>query len=156
MAIFRWGSAFEAFRDLEREMDQWIRRLDLTVGSRLGRPFPALNLYELAEEFLLVGELPGVNIEDLDVSVASGQLTLSGERRHGAEIPDDKYRRSERLNGRWERMIQLPPRIREDAIRAELTNGILKLHLPKLPVTEPRKINILDASAPQTLTGGTS
>jgi HSP20 family protein len=147
MAIFRWGSALEAFRDLEREMDRWIRHLDMAVGSRLGRPFPHLNLYELPDEFLLVGELSGVNLEDLEISVATGQLLIQGERRN-VDIPDDKIRRSERPQGRWERAIQLPPRVDEDSIRAELTNGILKLHLPKIPQSEPRRINILDVAKP--------
>lgn len=151
--MFRWGSAFEAFRHLEREMDQWIRRLDMAAGSRLGRPFPALNLYELDTEYLLVGELPGVDISDLEVSVAAGQLKLSGERKAGCDIADDKYRRSERVNGRWERLVQLPPRILDEAIHAELTNGILKLHLPKLPVTEARKISIVESERPA-LPGG--
>lgn len=155
MAIFRWGSAFEAFRDLEREMDRWFRHLDMVIGPRAGRVFPLLNLFDLEGEYVLVGELPGVLIEDLEVSVTSGQLLLAGERRNVGSIPEDKFRRSERPSGRWERTVQLPPRIQEDGIRAELTNGILKLHLPKIPETKPRRINIDDASPPA-LPGGES
>ncbi|MEZ5944807.1 MAG: Hsp20/alpha crystallin family protein [Planctomycetaceae bacterium] len=155
MALFRWGSAFDAFRDLEREMDRWIRRLDMATGSRSGRVFPALNLYELEYEYLLVGELPGVDIQDLEVSVAGGQLRLSGERRLSDDVEDDRYRRRERSCGAWNRQIQLPPRVQEDQIRAELVHGILKLHLPKMPTTEPRKIAIQDASSSQlSLPGG--
>lgn len=141
MALFRWGSAFEAFRDLEREMDRWMRQLDLAVGSRLVRPFPHLNLYELPEEFLLVGELPGVTIDELDISIAGSTLHLRGERRN-LDVAEDRYRRSERPKGRWERTLQLPPRIDEDRIQAELNHGILRLHLPKIPQQEPRRIPV--------------
>ena len=146
MAVFRWGSALEAFRDLEREMDRWLRGIDqASYGPRLGRPFPALNLYELESEFLLVAELPGVQAEDLDVSIAGGSLTIRAKRQASSEVAEDKFRRSERLQGTWERSIALPDRVRDDDIQAELVNGLLKLHLPKVPVTEPRRISVVQS-----------
>ena len=148
MPVFRWGSAYDAFRDLEREMDRWVRSVDLAFeGLRLGRPFPSLNLFDLPESFLMTVELPGCDAGDVDVSVANGTLTLRGSRAADGEIPEDRFRRSERPSGKWERSITLPDRIDEDAIRAELTHGLLRLHLPKLPSTEPRQIRVSDGEA---------
>jgi HSP20 family protein len=53
MAVFRWGSAFDAFRDLEREMDHLLHSVNMAFeGLRIGRPFPAVNIYELEGEYL--------------------------------------------------------------------------------------------------------
>lgn len=145
MPVFRWGSAFEAFRELEQEMDRWIRSMDLAVeGLRLGRSFPALNLYELTEEFLITAELPGTRVEDLDISIAGGMLKLKGSRTPGGDTPEERFRRSERVHGTWERQISIPDRILADEIHAELTNGLLKLHLPKSPNAQPKQIRIVD------------
>jgi HSP20 family protein len=143
MAVFRWGTAFDAFRDMEREMDRVLRNMDWAFeGLRIGRPYPPVNVYELENEFLLTAELPGVRSEDLELSVANGQLKLSGGRDATNDPPQERYRRSERRHGRWERVINLPERIQEEGLGAEFVNGVLKIHLPKAPSTQPRQILI--------------
>jgi HSP20 family protein len=145
MPVFRWGSTLEAFRDLEREMDRWVRSMDLAFeGLRLGRPFPSLNLFELEDEFLITAELPGCEASDLELNVANGVLTMCGNRPKTGDVPEERYRRSERPSGSWERTISLPDRVDEQQIRAELTHGLLRLHLPKLPATAPRQIQVID------------
>ena len=142
MPIFRWPNALEAFRDLEREMDRLMRSVDSAVeGLRIGRQYPPVNIFELEHEYLVTAELPGIPSEHLEVSVADGLLTLRGSRRE-ADIPEDRYRRSERPKGDWERVIALPERTQEEAVSAELNDGVLRLHLPKTPSATPRKIPI--------------
>jgi HSP20 family protein len=143
MAAFQWGNAFEAFRDLEREVDRLLHSVGRTFeGLRFGRPYPPVNIYELDDEFLLTAELPGTRADDFELSIANGTLTLRGRRNADDAIPDDRYRRSERPRTEWERLIALPDRILEDDLRAELKNGVLKLHLPKAPSTQPRQIKV--------------
>ena len=143
MPIFRWGSALDAFRDLEREVDRWVRGVDIVFENRrFGRPFPSLNLYEIGNEYLITAELPGCVAEDLDLSVANGIVTIRGTRTAPGEIPEENYRRSERASGSWERTISVPERIDDDAIRAELTDGLLKLSLPKAPSAVRKQIHI--------------
>jgi HSP20 family protein len=147
MAVFRWGSALDAFRDMEREMDRVLRSMDLAFeGLRIGRPYPPVNVYELESEFLLTAELPGVKTEDLELSVTNGQLVLRGSRSESNGQPDERYRRSERRQGRWERVIPLPDRIRDEQLAAEFVNGVLKVHLPKAPSTQARQIPISEGS----------
>lgn len=143
MAIFRWGNALDAFRDLEREVDRWVRSMDIVFENpRLGRPFPALNLYDLGESYLITAELAGCVAGDLDLSVANGVVTMRGKRDASGEIPEDRYRRSERPSGAWERSISVPERIDDDNIKAELNNGLLKLTLPKVPAAAPKQIHV--------------
>lgn len=146
MPVFRWGNPIGTFRDLEREMDRWVRTMDLAIeGLRLGRPFPALNLFDLDGAYLITAELPGCDPADLELHVAHGVLTLRGSRSTGTEIPDERFRRSERPTGNWERKVSLPERVDEERIKAELTHGLLRLTLPKLPSGTPRRIEIGDS-----------
>ena len=72
MAVFRWGQSWDAFQDLEREVDRLLQSVNLTFqGLRFGRQYPPVNLYELPNEYLLTAELPGTRGEDLDLTVAA-------------------------------------------------------------------------------------
>lgn len=141
MAMFRWGHAFDAIRDFEREVDRLMRSITLE-GFRVGRPFPAVNIYDLEHEFLLTAQLPGVTADDLELNVAGGVLTIKATRRRPDDIPEDRFRRTERPAGEWERSFHLPDKVRDDDMTAELNHGLLKLHLPKAPSTEPRQIPV--------------
>lgn len=148
MPVFRWGHAWNPFQDLEREVDRLLNSMNLTLhGVRLGRSFPAVNFYEYADHYLLTAELPGVLREDLDLSIANGVLTLKGKRSNPEAVSDNNYRRAERYRGSWQRSITLPDRVREEGLKAELTNGILKIRLPKAEESQPRQIPIEEGGA---------
>jgi HSP20 family protein len=148
MRLFRWGSAFEAFRDLQREMDRLLESVNsATEGLRYGRPYPAVNIYDADTEFLITVEVPGIAVGDVELSMANGVLTMKGNRVDSQPVSADQFRRSERPGGHWERQFSLPERIQEEAIRAELKNGVLLLRLPKSPSTQPRQIPVLNGGA---------
>ncbi|WP_437193776.1 Hsp20/alpha crystallin family protein [Planctomicrobium sp. SH527] len=148
MAIFRWGNPLHALPDLEREMDRWMKSVEVAIeGLRLGRPFPALNVFVTPDAYQITAELPGCDVKDLDIQVAEGKLIIRGTRSPQAEIPADSFRRSERASGKWERTVALPERVDESKIHAELTNGLLQVHLPKLPATAPRHIKLNNTSS---------
>ena len=145
MPVFRWGHSWDAFHDLEREVDRLLQGVNLTFhGVRLGRQYPLVNLYEVEDEFVLTAELPGTRVEDLELTVADGVLTLKGKRGDAEQIPDEHFRRHERFRGSWQRVIPLPDRVREEALIADFTNGILKVHLPKADQLRPRQIPVVE------------
>lgn len=148
MAVFRWGHSWDAFHDLEREVDRLLQSVNLTFqGLRIGRHYPAVNLYELEEEYLLTAELPATRAEDLEVTFTGGILTLKGQRVSLEGIPDDKFRRQERAHGPWQRSLTIPERIREDGMAAEFTNGVLRIHLPKADDIVPRQITVSEGES---------
>ncbi|HWL08774.1 MAG TPA: Hsp20/alpha crystallin family protein [Planctomicrobium sp.] len=148
MPVFRWGNPLHAHPDLEREMDRWLKSVEVAFeGLRLGRPFPALNLFATPDAYLITAELPGCEVSALDIEVADGKLTLRGTRSSQGDIPADHFRRSERMSGAWERTVTLPERVDENGIQAELTHGLLKVRLPRLPATAPRQIKLNDPGA---------
>lgn len=147
MPVFRWGHAWDPLRDLEREVDRLLRGVNLSMqGFRLGRQFPALNLYELPDEYLITSELPGLKPEDLELTVASGVLTLKGQRDDPEGVAEDRFRRRERFRGSWQRSVTLPERIQEDALTAGFSHGVLKIHLPKAEALQPRQIPVVGGS----------
>ncbi len=145
MPVFRWGHSWYPLRDLEREVDRLLQGVNLTFqGLRLGRQYPAVNLYELDDEYLITAELPGTTTDDLDLTIAGGILTIKGKRSDTEGIPDDRFRRHERFRGPWQRALSIPERVLEEKLSAELTHGILKIHLPKAEEIKPRQIHVAD------------
>lgn len=144
MAVFHFRQTWGNIRDLEREFDRLLETIKLPIpGLRFERQYPPVNVYELEDEFLLVAELPAISAENLDLTVSNGILTLKGERRGPEGIPDDRFRRHERIRGNWQRQLTLPDRVDEERLSAEFNNGILKIHLPKLPQVKPRQIPVV-------------
>ncbi|MEZ6065903.1 MAG: Hsp20/alpha crystallin family protein [Planctomycetaceae bacterium] len=145
MRSFHFGSPFEAFRDLEREVDRLLRNVGRSFeGVRFGRPYPPVNIYDLESEYLLTAELPGTKADDFELTVTRGTLTLRGRRTAEDGIAEESYRRSERPRGEWERKFTLPERVLEEQIHAELKHGILALHLPKAQASQPRQISVTE------------
>lgn len=144
MAVFRWGQSWgHSIGDLEREVDRLLRGVSATFqGLRFGRQYPALNLFELDDAYLLTAELPGMRPEDLDVKIAGGVLTVSGTRQDEDHGEEHQYRRQERPCGNWQRSVSLPERVSDEELSAELTDGILKIHLPKAVEEQPRSIQV--------------
>jgi len=147
MPIFQWGRHWEAFHDVEREVDRLLRNVNLTFqGLRVGRQYPAVNLYELENEYLLTVELPGVRAENLELTIAGGMLTMKGSRDDHHEPSEERYRRQERPRGAWQRSLTLPGRVNEEELSAEFSNGILQIHLRRPPEVQPRQIPVVDGS----------
>ena len=108
---------------------------------------PSVDISETDDNFEVRAELPGVAKDDLHVSVRDNLLTLSGEKRQ-ENVDDDaqNYRRVERRYGSFQRKFTLPPEVTTDDIKAEYTDGVLTLSIPKPEVAKPTEIPITTAS----------
>ncbi len=147
MAIFRWGHSWETFHDLESEMDRLLQTVNFAFhGIRLGRQFPAVNVYELPDEYLLTAEVAGMKAEDLEVTIEEGLLTLKGKRVDPDCVPEERYRRQERFRGTWQRSVSVPERVNSDGLTAEIVDGILRVHLPKGKQEQPRRILVTEGT----------
>lgn len=147
MPIFRWEQSWNPLRDLEREVDRLIQGVEFSVqGIRIPRQYPAVNIFELDHEYLITAELPGMQVQDLELTIANSVLTLKGHRNppviDDGDIPEERFRRQERTFGEWQRSLSIPDRISEERLSAEFNEGILKIHLPKLEEEMPRQIPV--------------
>lgn len=99
-------------------------------ASALG-PIPALEMTEHDKAYRLTVELPGMKEEDVEVSVADGVLTISGEKREESERKDEGVLVSERRYGSFRRQLTIPSNVDPQAIAADFDKGVLAITLPK-------------------------
>jgi HSP20 family protein len=126
---------------LRREMNRLFTEASGT--SRTAAPgFPAMNVWTGEEGALVTVELPGVNPEDLDVSVVRNVLTLSGNR-EVVKVPEGaRFHRHERRHGQFSRTFQLPFTVASDRVEATFKNGVLEIRLPRTEQEKPKKISV--------------
>lgn len=102
----------------------------------------ALDVYETDNSYIIHATLPGMNPDDINVTLHDGNLTISGELVKPEMGEDVRVLANERGTGRFTRSLNLPHAVNMDGIEAEYHAGILELTLPKVPEVQPRKIAI--------------
>jgi HSP20 family protein len=144
MNLWTWRTGWVSLDELQRHVD---RLFDFTLATSRQlwqdwRQFPAINLYETAEEFILITPLAGVQPEDLEITTTANTLTMKGERKRPATVADEHYRREERWLGKWSRTIAVPDKADLEHVTASLENGLLILRMPKVPASQPRQVPV--------------
>lgn len=109
----------------------WPRELGVKVEWK-----PTADIIESEKEYLIKAELPEVTKENVKVDVEEGVLTLRGERKYEKKDESEKMQRMERFYGTFERTFALPEDVEIGKIKAEFRDGILTLHLPRIPKVE--------------------
>ncbi|WBQ19189.1 Hsp20/alpha crystallin family protein [Sphingobium yanoikuyae] len=102
-----------------------------------GLSWPNIELAETDKEIAVTAELPGLDEEDVGITIGEGALTIRGEKK--SEVQDNDRGYSERSYGRFERRIALPRGIERDGANARFKSGVLTVILPK---TEAANENI--------------
>ena len=101
-------------------------------------PVPAIELVDDGNEYRLSAELPGLTDKDVEIAIADGVLTISGEKKEETERKGDGYLVSERRYGSFKRQIALPADVHSEAIKARFSNGVLNVTLGKDKNARPR------------------
>jgi HSP20 family protein len=86
--------------------------------------------------------LPGLKADDVQISVASGVLTLRGEFKQENEREEATYHVLERRAGTFERSVTLPIDVQTDKAKADFEDGVLTISLPKAEAVKPKTITI--------------
>jgi HSP20 family protein len=84
-------------------------------------------------------ELPGMTMDDIDISVSDGLLTIKGEKKVEEEIKEEDRYCSERVYGSFRRTLSVPKDMDENNIHATFDNGVLEVLLPKVEKKKERK-----------------
>jgi HSP20 family protein len=105
---------------------------------------PKLDVFEKNGNLVVKAELPGVDKEDISVTMDSGDLEIRGERKSEQEVKEENYYRCERSYGSLYRRVPLPFEAQADAITAEFKDGVLEVRIPKPAEAKPeaQKITI--------------
>ena len=148
-ALTRWNP-FREMEDAQRRMSSlfdWspLRRSNLTADEEnitVPEWAPLVDIAEDAKEYLIKVELPEVQKDDVKVTVESGTLTISGERKAEKEEKGRKFHRVERYYGRFERSFSIPDGATADDVKAEFKDGVLRVHLAKSEKARPKQIEV--------------
>jgi len=116
--------------------------LDRLFGATLQTWSPRLDVLEDKDAYTVRVEAPGLKREDLQVSMNDDSLVIAGERK--AEMPAEgvSVQHTERLYGKFERVITLPAAVAADKVKADYKDGVLSVTLPKAEEAKPRQIAI--------------
>jgi HSP20 family protein len=138
----------DPFRELAAMQDRMSRLFgdvylrDEDTGFR-GNWTPAVDIFETENhDLVLKAELPGMNREDIEVTVENGTVALKGQKKFDSEVKEEHYRRIERNYGQFYRSFTLPNTVDSTKVAADYKNGVLTVKLPFREEAKPRTINV--------------
>lgn len=146
-----WGDLTEGWRQLLSRnagaLTQFIRAAKKPGSPGADSNFPQWGLlsaetWETARSVIVRIEVPGMNKEDLDVSIHGSTLRIRGEKRSEGDHQEKKYYLMERAYGRFERNITLPQNVASAEAEVSYKDGILTVILEKTETVPPRQIPI--------------
>jgi HSP20 family protein len=158
MSMMRWDPARE-LAAAQSEMRRVMEAFGIGGGDAGGEKrgwLPPMDVHDDGEQFVVEMELPGVRAEDVQIECENGAVTISGERRQEARSGQATQQlRVERRFGSFTRTLPLPQGINEDAIEAEMRDGVLELRIPRPEQPKPRRIEVRSEGQRQTIDAGT-
>jgi HSP20 family protein len=138
-------SPWSIFDELESLQQSMNRALDGRSGHRTrerGYKYPLMNVWTSEDGLVVDAELPGVNPDDVDISVMGDELTISGKINTKPQQDGEALHRQERPSGEFSRTLQLPFRANAEGVKAAFKDGILRISIPRSEEEKPKKITI--------------
>jgi HSP20 family protein len=144
--LVRW-EPFKEMMSLREAMNRLFEDSFIQPGSWVG-PFAGdtlglpVDVIENKDNVVVRASVPGMQPEDIDVSISGDVLTIKGETKSEEKVQEDNYVRQERRFGRFERSLQMPSMVVADKADAKFENGVLTLTLPKAEASKPKTIKV--------------
>jgi HSP20 family protein len=142
--------------DLRREFDRLFENaLDMPAFSSSDTTTwgLALDLIENDDVYVVKASVPGIDPEDLEITMSDNTLSIRGEFKKDEETEEGQYRLRERRYGSFARSVTLPTAIDREAINASYDDGILTLTVPKAEEVKPKRIAIKVPQSVKTIEG---
>jgi HSP20 family protein len=138
MELVRWEpfAGFGNFRSVLNDL------FDQNHQPNQSRWYPAVDVLESKDAYLIRAELPGMKMEDIKVEVKDGTLTVSGETKKDKPSDGVEYRHVERVAAKFWRSFSLPETAKQDGIEAGYKDGVLEIRVPKAEKAKPRQIEV--------------
>jgi HSP20 family protein len=133
---FGWG-----LMNLRDDIDRMFRDFHEDF-DRESRWFPSVDIAEDQDKLVLSAELPGLKKDDVKINLEGKTLTIQGERKAQADNRNERYYRTERFYGKFNRSFTLNSEIDAEKIQADFKDGVLTINLPKSEAVKPRQITI--------------
>uniref|UniRef100_A0A7V6CEG7 Hsp20/alpha crystallin family protein n=1 Tax=Thermodesulfobacterium geofontis TaxID=1295609 RepID=A0A7V6CEG7_9BACT len=140
--LILWRPLQELKREMDRIWQEFFGKSWLTEKFEGIEWIPAIDVSETDNEIIVKVDVPGVNPEDIEISLSDNVLVIKGEKKKEEEEKKENFYRMERYYGNFVRSIQLPCDIEEEKISATYKNGVLKVVLPKKPEEKKKVIKV--------------
>ncbi len=145
MTLVRWKPQRDPMRSLHYGMDRmfddlWTYPLRGRFGDRAW--LPSADIHERENEYEVTMDLPGLDRDDIKVTIRENLLTIEGERKQERTEEESDFHLEERRYGNFKRSFRLSKAVDAQKIRAGYTNGVLTLTIPKSEESKPREIDI--------------
>ena len=148
MALIRWEDRlFDPMKDFENLQNEINR---LFNGQRPGVSqglfdrsiSPAIDVLEDRDNIIILCDIPGVDMKDLDLTITKDVLTIKGEKKEGEKKENGRVFKNETWEGNFQRTIALPEGVDSEKVDATLKDGVLKVVAPKMEEVKPRQIKV--------------
>jgi HSP20 family protein len=133
---------------LHREIDRLFNELVQGAGGNgsQGNIVPNIDISETDQAIEVTAEMPGLERKDVEISIDDDSLTIRGEKKVEEDRKDKNVQHSERRYGVFLRVLQLPSGIDPSSVQATMSNGVLKITIPKPAKSQPKKIEVKEPS----------
>lgn len=147
--VVRWNPMREAaslINEFDRMLEYPLLRsrwgMPLQANEVVGSWGLALDIAEQGELFLVKASIPGINPDDLNVTLEDNVLTIQGETKDDQTIDENTYHIRERRYGSFSRSVRFPVPVEGDKVEAEYDSGVLTLTIPKAEAVKPKRITV--------------
>ncbi len=136
------------FEEMDRYVETFFRNpfalltSPLMPVSKMEGLNPSVDIYEDGNEVVVKAELPGIDKDDLNVTITENSLTISGEKKQEEKVDKKDYHRIERRYGSFTRSFRLPEAVNGDRAKASFKDGVLEVRLPRTKEARQKKIAI--------------
>ncbi|MCX7913206.1 MAG: Hsp20/alpha crystallin family protein [Thermodesulfovibrionales bacterium] len=149
MSVIKW-SAVKELDEMRREIDKLFDEFFAPFAQRrIGylKPkaetiTPVVEMYDRGTDLVVRVDLPGVNKEDIDISIMNETLTIKGEFKKPEDVKEESYYIKEKLYGNFSRSLLLPNDVDKDRVTAIMKNGVLELIFAKKEEAKAKEIKI--------------
>ena len=138
-----WGAVRQLQNEMNRAFGQTLTEGEDGSNVVTSGWMPAVDIKEQDDRFEICADIPGVEPEEIEVTMENNVLTLKGERKLETRDGDDKgYRRVERVYGTFYRRFSLPDTADAEKISATGKNGVIEIMIPKKATVQPKRITV--------------
>ena len=148
--LTRW-EPFRELSDMRRNMDRVMERFfeepfyaaNPTWTQRNGGAWSLpLDVSEDADNYIVKASVPGINPDDIEITLTDNVLTIKGENKEENESKESNWHVRERRYGSFVRSVALRAPVNADKVEATNEHGVLTLRLPKTEAVKPKKIAV--------------
>ncbi|MCS7229148.1 MAG: Hsp20/alpha crystallin family protein [Candidatus Kryptonium sp.] len=149
MALMKWSpirdlatEIFDLQREINKMFDRFFRGFEEEEEIRVMKWSPRVDISETDDEYIVRAEIPGVNKDDIKITIKENMLTISGEKKQEKETKNENFHRIERVYGSFSRSFTLPSAVKVDKVEAKFKDGVLTIKLPKVEEAKAKEIEI--------------